>query len=293
MTTLTSRNGTLEIGVGHPTVLINDQLRVMDQSPEVLEQLKFGQIDMLIELARQGHQIGTAMVDILLVNLDLDELDLLPRVAQAVHDQIGCPVSLDTRHAEALEATLEVMQPYKCLLNSVSAEQEPLAEMLPIAARYGAAVVVMPLGDDGIPDTVEGRIEKTETILDASDALGIPRDDLIVDAICMASSAAPDSMQITLETLNVLANEMGLTTTLGIGNAGFGMPDQTVIDLAFLIAAIPWGLHSALVDPKTAGLVETVRAIDFLTNRDAYGARYIQHYRDRQKKDQRSWRRRQ
>jgi 5-methyltetrahydrofolate--homocysteine methyltransferase len=279
MTELTSRNGTLQIGIGQPTVLINDQLRVMDQSPEVLEELKEGRIDRLLNLAQRGQQVGTDMVDILLVHIDLDEVDLLPRVAAAVHDQLGCPISLDTRDPEALEAALEILQPYKCLLNSVSAEPQPLEQLLPIAAKYGAAVVAMPVGGGGIPDSVNGRIEQTQVILDACQKVGIPREDVIVDAICMASSALPGSMQITLETLKALAEDLRLTTTLGIGNAGFGMPDQTVIDLAYLIAAIPWGLHSALVDPNTKGLIETVRAVDFLMDRDQFGQRYIEFYR--------------
>jgi len=291
MTTLTSRNGTLEIGPGHPTVLINDQLRVMDQSPEVFEQLKQGNIEMILDLAREGHQVGTHMVDILLGHFQLDEVDLMTKVAVAVHEELGCPIALDTRDPEALEAALIALKPYKCLLNSVSAEPEPLEDLLPVAAKYGAAVVAMPVGLDGIPYTVEGRIKETEVILKACDDLGIPNDDVIVDGVCMASSALPDSMQVTLETLDVLANKMGLATILGIGNAGFGMPDQTVIDLAFLIGAIPWGLHSALVDPKTAGLVDTTHAIDFLTNRDAYGERYIQRFRDKKKSDRRSSRR--
>jgi hypothetical protein len=74
-------------------------------------------------------------------------------------------------------------------------------------------------------------------------------------------------------------NELGVATILGIGNAGFGMPDQTRIDLAYLIASVPWGLDAALVDPATPGLVEATRAIDFLTGNDLYGKRYIQHYR--------------
>lgn len=279
MTSLTSRNGTLEIGIGYPTVLINDQLRVMDQNPEVLEQLKGGNIEMLLELAVKGHEIGTDMVDILLVHLELDELELLPKVAVAVHDEIGCPISLDSRNPSALEAALMELRPHKCMINSVTAEQESLDSLLPIAAKYGAAIVAMPIGDQGIPDSVEGRINETKVILKACQALDIPKEDVIVDAVCLASSAVPNSMKITLETLRVLTEELELSTTLGIGNAGFGMPDQTVIDLAFLIAAIPWGLHSALVDPKTAGLVDTVRAIDFLTNRDAFGARYIKRYR--------------
>jgi hypothetical protein len=95
----------------------------------------------------------------------------------------------------------------------------------------------------------------------------------------MASSAEPGSMQVTLETLRALHDELGVATILGIGNAGFGMPEQTRIDLAYLVAAVPWGLDAALVDPGTPGLVYGVRAIDFLTERDAWGERYLAHYR--------------
>lgn len=284
MTTVTSRNGSVEIGPGKPTVLINDQLRVMDQSPDVLDQLKQGRFDKLLELARYGQQTGTHMVDILIAHHDLDEAELLPQVALAVHEEIGCPLSLDTRDPAALEAALDAMQPYKCLLNSVSAETEVLESLLPIAAKYKAAVVGIPTGDvHGLPVTVEGRIAETEVILAAAESYGIPRQDLIIDGLCLASSAVPDSMRITLETLKVLSQDMQLPTILGIANAGFGMPTPNMINLAYLIAAIPWGLHAALVDPYTPLLMETMLSIDFLTNRDPHGVRYIADYRQKKK----------
>jgi 5-methyltetrahydrofolate--homocysteine methyltransferase len=113
----------------------------------------------------------------------------------------------------------------------------------------------------------------------AAERHGIPREDVVIDAICLASSAEPNSMQVTLDTLHELHRELEVATILGIGNAGFGVPDPTRVDLAYLIAAVPWGLDAALVDPATPGLVEATRAIDFLTGRDAYGKRYIEHYR--------------
>jgi len=266
-------------------MLINDQLRVMDSSPEVLAELKAGKIDKLLELARFGHEVGTHCVDVLIVHHDLDEVELLPKVAVAVHEEIGCPISIDTRDPVALDATLSALQPYKALLNSVSAEADVLESLMPIAAKYGAAIVGIPIGDThGVPETVEGRIAETQVILDAAESYGIPREDVVIDAVCLATAAVPASMQITLETLKVLSEEMGLATILGIGNAGHGMPTQTVIDLAYLIAAVPWGLHAALVDPKTAGLVDTALAIDFLTNRDPFGMRYIKSYRAKKKK---------
>ena len=280
MTTLTSRKGTLEFGPGHPTMLINDQLRVMDQSLMSWMNSRLAGSRNCLNLARFGQEIGTHTVDILVVHHNLDEVELLPKIAKAVHEEIGCPISIDTRNPEALDAALAVLQPHKALLNSVSAEVTVFESLLPVAAKYGAAVVGIPIGDThGVPETVKGRIDETQVILDAAESFGIPKEDIVIDAICLATAAVPDSMQITLETLKVLSEEMGLTTVLGIGNAGHGMPTQTVIDLAYLIAAIPWGLHAALIDPKTAGLVDTVLAIDFLTNRDPYGVRYIKNYR--------------
>jgi 5-methyltetrahydrofolate--homocysteine methyltransferase len=282
MTVLTSSTGTTEFGPGLPTLLINDQLRVMDQAPEVLAELQEGKLNRLLELARIGQEVGVDMVDILVNHPDLDELALLPEIVVAVHDEIGCPIALDSSNPDALEAALSALRPYKALINSVTAEADSLQTLLPIAGAYGAAIVGMPIGHiHGMPRTSEGRLAETRVILQAAEDHGIPRDDIVIDAICLASSAEPGSMQVTLNTLSALHQDLGVATILGIGNAGFGMPDQTRIDLAYLLAAVPWGLDAALVDPSTPGLVEGVRAVDFLTGRDAYGKRYIQHYRDK------------
>jgi 5-methyltetrahydrofolate--homocysteine methyltransferase len=280
MTVLTSRYGSLEFGPGLPTLLINDQLRVLDQSPQVLAQLREGRLDRLLDLARFGQQVGVDMVDILVNHPDLDEATLLPEIAVAVHDEVGCPISLDSRHPEALERALSALRPHKAMINSVTAETDSLETLLPIARQYGAAVVGMPMGHaHGLPRTVRGRLAEATAIVQAAERHGIPREDVVIDAICLASSAEPGSMRVTLETLRALHRDLGVATILGIGNAGFGMPDQTRIDLAYLLAAVPWGLDAALVDPVTAGLIESVRAIDFLTGSDAYGRRYIRHYR--------------
>jgi 5-methyltetrahydrofolate--homocysteine methyltransferase len=285
MTTLTSRNGAVTFGPGLPTLLINDQLRVMDQSQDVLTELREGRLDKLIELARWGRQVGTDVVDILVNHQDLDEVVLLPRIAVAVHDEIGCPISLDSRNPQALEAALAALQPHKALINSVTAETGSLEALLPIAKKYGAAMVGMPIGHaHGLPKTVEGRLAEATVIVREAERHGVPREDIVMDAICLASAAEPNSMQVTLETLAALHRELGVATLLGIGNAGYGMPDPTRIDLAYLLAAIPWGLDAALVNPASIGLVESVRAVDFLSGRDPHGRNYIQLYRNKKAK---------
>lgn len=283
-TRLTSSNTELLIGKGFPTVLINDQLRIMDQDPVIFEQLQKKDVSRLLEIAKAGQVAGLDMVDILIFHQDLDEVELLPRIAYAIKKEVGCPIALDTRNVEALSAALEAIAPDKALINSVSAENEVLNAILPIAKKYGAAMVGMPIGDTyGLPKVVEERVFEAKVIIEACESVGIPKEDLVMDGICLASSAEPDTFEVTLQTLKILQEELEVSTILGIGNAGFGMPDQTVLDLAFLIGAIPWGLHSAIVNPETLGLVKTVRAMDFLMNRDPGGKRYINWWRSLRK----------
>lgn len=288
MTLLTSRNGAVMIGPGAPVALINDKPNALDLSPEELSALRAGDLAPMLERASWGLPAGTALVDVLAHHPELDEVALLPRLAVAIHEAIGCPIVLDSRNVEALEAALAALRPYKTLLNSVTAERASMDALLPLAARYGAAIVGMPIGDaHGMSRDVVGRVAEARTLIETAARYGIPREDIIMDAICLASAAEPGSMQVTLETLKAFHEELGVATTLGIGNAGHGMPEQTHIDLAFLLAAIPWGLDSALVDPRTPLLPELTRAMDFLTARDPYGKGYLQQYRVKRKREQR------
>jgi 5-methyltetrahydrofolate--homocysteine methyltransferase len=283
-TRLTSPNGEILIGKGHPTVLINDQLRVLDQSPEIFEKLMNNEVDGLIELAKNGFQHGLDMVDILIYHPELDEVELLPRIVQQINKVVGCPIMLDTRNPQALEAALKEIQPFQAVINSVTAEKEMLEVILPIAKKFNAVLVGMPIGDRyGLPKTLPERLYEANVIIEACEGIGISRDRILMDGVVLASAAEPNSFQITVESLNAYQDQFGVATILGIGNAGFGMPTPTVIDLAFLIGAIPWGLNSALVNPKTKGLIETVRAMDFLVNNDIAGKRYIHWYRKNRK----------
>jgi len=284
VTRLTAPAGEVEFGKGLPTLLINDHLRVMDQAPIILEELQRGEIGSLLRMAKMGWRQGLPAVDILMAHPELDEVELLPRVARAVQEQVGCFILLDSRSPEALEAALIEMRPYRALINSINAEAEVMATLLPLAAKYDAAIVAIPVGGSHrVPEMVEQRVDEAMIVVQQAAGHGIPPDNVVIDAICLASSVEPDTMQVTLKTLAAL-EELGFSTILGIGNAGHGMPTPGYIDLAYLLAALPWGLHAALVDPKTPHVVEAALALDFLLNRDPNGKRYIRHYREIKKR---------
>jgi 5-methyltetrahydrofolate--homocysteine methyltransferase len=266
-------------------MLINDQLYVINKPENVIEALSKGQIDYFIELAKWGHSVGTDMAAILLTHPEINEVELLPRLARAIHEEIGSPVGLDTRNPEAIEAALSELRPYKSIIWTVTAEQALLDTLLPIAKRYGAVVAGMPLGrlSVHVPMTAGERLAEAKVILDACEGYGIPPEDVVIDALCMPVGLLElNSYRVTLETIASL-HEMGLTTQVGIGNAGSKMPCPKHIGLAYLLGAMSWGLDSAFINPGIDGLIETVRAMDMLTERDPECHRYIQHWRSTQK----------
>ncbi len=280
MTTLTSCTGAVAFGPGYPTLLINSELQIIGQDSRVFQELREGRFDYLMTLASKGVEKGVRTVDILIDHPELDEAALLPHFARRLNEELGVFISLDSRNPTALDAALAAIQPAKGLVNSVTAEKALLERILPIVRKYGAAVVGIPIGEAyGLPHTVEGRLAEAGVILTAAQAAGIPRDDVVMDGICLSAAVAPGSFQVALETVRGLRQEYGVTTLLGISNAGYGLPEPTIVEQAYLLAAIPWGLDAALIDPATPGLVESVLAMDYLTGNDPSGKRYLNNYR--------------
>jgi 5-methyltetrahydrofolate--homocysteine methyltransferase len=282
MPTITSRNGSIEYGEGHPTLLINDQLFIIDQVPRMLEEVSNGKVDMMVDMARWGKQVGLDIPAILINHPEIDEVEMLPKIAVAVHNEVGCPIGLDSRHPEALQAACEALQPYRPVIFTVTAEDEILSAMLPIVKRYQAVIAGMPMGrfSTAVPMTVEGRLAETRIIINACEGYGIPREDIVIDAICMAvSTLLPESYHVSLETIKAVKNEFGVAIQLGVSNAGHGMPDPTSLELAYLIGAMSWGLDAAFINPATIALIQSVRAMDMLTERDTTGKMYLQQWR--------------
>lgn len=284
--TLTCARGAIPFGPGCPTLLVNDQMGYSYGRPEVLAELREGNLNSLIELARAGQAVGIQVVNVQLMEPTLDELDLVPRVVRALHEATGCAIAVDSRKPEVVERGLAAY-PHKALCNSISGEMAVLEAMLPVAARYGAAVTGSLVYEKGVPMTVEERLHLGRRIVRAAEAHGIPRQDVILDAVCLPSAVQPDTMRTTLETLAAFHRELGVATLLGISNAGFLMPEPEKVDLAYLIAAVAWGLDVAMVNPATPLLAEEIRAVDFLLGKDPYAKGYLSLYRARRKQRQR------
>jgi 5-methyltetrahydrofolate--homocysteine methyltransferase len=242
--------------------------------PALKEALLAGSMQVVRELASQEQRAGADLLDVNVGAAGVDEAVTLPLAVKAVAGSFPLPVSIDTTNAAALEASLK-LYPGKALVNSVTGESHSLEAVLPLVARYGAAVVVLALDDDGIPATAEGRLAVVRKVQAAAHKLGIPDKDLLVDSLVMAAAADPGAPQVTLDTLSRVREELGLSTLLGVSNVSHGLPNRAVLNAAFLSAGAARGLDAAIINPNDTVIAEALATIN--AAREAGEASHSRH----------------
>ena len=201
-------------------------------------------------------------------------LETLVRELQAVTD---LPLQLDSSDAAALERALRIYNG-KPIVNSVNGKRETLDTILPLCKKYGAAVVGLALDENGIPPTAEGRFAVAQRIVAATDAIGIPREDVYIDCLTLTASAQQEGAAETLKALSRCKQELGVRTVLGVSNISFGLPCRGYLNTTFLTMAMAAGLDLAIMNPNTPEMMAAVRAFRVLTAQDAQSADYVAAY---------------
>ena len=201
-------------------------------------------------------------------------LETLVRELQAVTD---LPLQLDSSDAAALERALRIYNG-KPIVNSVNGKRETLNAILPLCKKYGAAVVGLALDENGIPPTAEGRFAVAQRIVAATDAIGIPREDVYIDCLTLTASAQQEGAAETLKALSRCKQELGVRTVLGVSNISFGLPCRGYLNTTFLTMAMAAGLDLAIMNPNTPDMMAAVRAFRVLTAQDAQSADYVAAY---------------
>jgi 5-methyltetrahydrofolate--homocysteine methyltransferase len=223
--------------------------------------------------------------DVLDVNMGVpmtDEPDLLARAITLVQSLTDKPVCIDSSVVEALEAGLAAYQG-RALVNSVTAEDDRMALILPLVKRYDAAIIALPNDAEEIPMEADRRLELVQHIVDvATQEYGIAKQDIVIDPLAMPIGADTSVVNTTLETMRRIRDVHGLNMTCGASNVSFGMPDRHTLGAAFLPMAMTAGLTSAIMDTRTPQIVEAVKAADLLLGHDEWGGSWIAAHRKKQ-----------
>ena len=272
------------IGDGRPTVILGERINPTGKK-RLAAALLAGDLGVVCQEASAQVEAGADLLDVNVGAAGVDEKDLLPRAVRAVMDMVDVPICIDTPDAGALAAALaahkELNPDGKPLVNSVNGEEASLGRVLPLVAEYGAAVIGLTMGDEGIPDTPEKRLRIAQKIIERAEGYGIPREDILIDCLALTVGADSKAGWITLEAIRLVKQELGVNTALGASNVSFGLPDREALNGAFLAIAIAWGLNCPIVD--AAKVRRYILAADLALGRDEYSMRYIKAYRRRKK----------
>ncbi len=277
-TVLRSASREVVIGPERPFCIIGE--RVNPTGRRIFqEELRRGNLSR-IETDVAAQVAGGAMV--LDVNMGAplaDEAELMVAAVRLIQRLTDLPLCLDSSIVEVLDAGLAAYQG-KALVNSVTAEDDRLAAILPLVKRHGAAVIALPNDEEEIPSDPRRRLDLARKIIDvATGRFGIPAEDIVIDPLAMPVGADTSLVARTLDTLELLRLEFGVNTTLGASNVSFGMPERHALGAAFLPMAIRCGLTSAIMDSRSPQIVRSVQAADLLLDRDPWGAAWIAAHR--------------
>jgi 5-methyltetrahydrofolate--homocysteine methyltransferase len=281
-TTLQSRSRTVVIGHDQPFCVIGERINPTGRKT-FAEELRGGDLSTVAKDAVAQVDAGADMLDVNAGIPLVDESELLKSMLATVTGAVDVPICIDSSVIEALEAGLSVYEG-KALVNSVTGEDDRLEEILPLVARHGAAVIGLANDETGIPETPQQRLDIARKIVSAAGDHGIAADDVVIDPLAMTVGAATDAVTVTLETIRLIRDELGVNMCLGASNVSFGLPRRHALNAAFLPMAMAAGLTSAIMSCADE-VIESVRASDVLLGHDEWAASWIAAHRERQAKE--------
>jgi 5-methyltetrahydrofolate--homocysteine methyltransferase len=255
-----------------PVIIIGECINPTRRK-KLVSTLQAGDFEYVLELAAIQMKASADVLDVNVGFPGVDDVKLLPETVLAIRNRFDIPLCLDSPNPKAIEAALKVAGG-KCLINSVNGEERSMNALLPIAREYGAVIIALAMDDNGITHDPEKRLAIAEKILERAVKTGIKEEDVIVDPLAMAVSADPQACVISLETIRLVRQKLGLNITQGASNISFGLPNREVLNSAYMALSIMNGLTCPIANPEKIAAI--VRASDLILGRDDYAIRFVE-----------------
>ena len=271
---LTSERKLVEITLDGNFMVIGERINPTGKK-KLQAELREGSLNMVRQMALDQEENGAAILDVNMGMNGIDEKEMMINTIYEVTSTVDCPLCIDSSHVDIIEAALRIY-PGRALINSISMEKEKMDKLLPIAEKYGAMFILLPLSDAGLPNDSEEKHAIIRTVMEQAIKIGMSKEDIIVDGLVATIGANPRAAIECYETFSYCKNELGLPTACGLSNISFGLPERTYVNTAFLTMAIAHGLTMAIANPSQELLMNAAFASDLLLAREESDIRYIE-----------------
>ncbi len=269
---LASRSKTIFIGKDLPTRLIGERINPTGRK-KLGAEIKNGSFISVKREAIEQTQAGADILDVNMGVAGIDQAVAMDKAITEISQLVSTPLAIDTSDAKALEAGLKAY-PGRALINSVSAEPDRLKYFIPLAKRYGAAILCLPLSDEGIPKKGSERLKIAQRIIAEAKAHGLKDNDFLLDALVMTIAADKDACNEVLNTLRLYRQHIGAPATMGLSNISFGLPNRPLVNSTFFTMCLAAGLDAPIMNPYDESMQNALSASSALLGKDPNGRDY-------------------
>ncbi|MEO8726434.1 MAG: homocysteine S-methyltransferase family protein, partial [Acidobacteriaceae bacterium] len=241
---------------GQP-VVIAEEMNTTTQKAAFRELVRGEKYDDILALGKKLVNEGSQILDLCCAIVGEDEMGYMSAVLDKIATRVSAPISVDSTEAEVVEAALKLI-PGKPLINSINLEdgEKRTSKVLPMAKKYGAAVIALTIDEDGMALTADRKLAVAKRIAElAMTKYGVRGQDLIFDPLTLPISTGQDDYRTagieTLEAVRRIKLELPeCRTILGVSNISFGLDayPRRVLNSVFLHEAVQRGLDCAIIN---------------------------------------------
>ncbi len=234
------------------------------------------------ELAKSQVHFGAQMLDVNAGIGEGNEIEDLVWAVEVVQKAVQVPLMIDSSSSRAIEAALSVYRnEARAIINSITLEKDKLSTLLAIIVESRSSVVALCMAEEGIPETVEGRIDVASRLYKKLTAANVSPADIYFDPLVLSVGTNPGASTITFQTLEWIKRHFPESHTIcGVSNVGMGLPGRKLINRSFLVLAVAAGLDTILADVRDRALTSSLYAAKLLTDQDPYALSYINAFRE-------------
>lgn len=266
------------VKIGHVPILIGERINPTGKS-KFKEALRENNLDYILNEGITQQDAGADILDVNVGLPEIDEVEMMINVVTELQAVSDLPLQLDTVDPIAMEKSMRIYNG-KPLVNSVNGKPESMNAIFPLVKKYGGVVIALTIGKKGIPETAEGRYEIAKNIIEEAERYGIDRCQIVVDPLAMTISSDTNSANVTLESIKIIEERLGVHTSLGISNISFGLPNRDFVTSTFFAIAMQNGLDCAIMNPFSFEMMKIYHCYKALKNMDENCVEYINYASD-------------
>ncbi|OGO67853.1 MAG: hypothetical protein A2Z37_08105 [Chloroflexi bacterium RBG_19FT_COMBO_62_14] len=249
-------------------------------SPKVKEALANRDGAFFVTLAKKQQTAGADVLDLNIGPQKKAGKEVMDWLVDCMQEAVpGMTLSFDTTNLEAIEVGLKKVGS-NAIINSTSAEEERLANVPPLAAKYQSKLIALCMEKSGIPVSADARVGiAMEKLIPRAQEVGLPMENLLVDPLILTVSGCQEYVPHAVETVRMLkmVADPPPMTVVGLSNVSNQVPNEMrpLINRVYIVMLMAAGLDAAILDPLDGELTEVIRIVESRDDRTPVGALYL------------------